>query len=81
MGQEKVLYAVNKGGGMRMQFIVHFGKRKRPTNGEVIKVLFSCNERRSNHLIFSNLNDLTIFREDWWDKPYEIPKKVLDIVD
>lgn len=72
-----------------MQFIVHFGKRKRPTNGEIIKALFSDETFKPNEQYIEGQfinsiygeNTMMSFDVDWWNAPYDIPKKVLDIVD
>lgn len=56
-----------------MQIFISFGKRKRPTNGEVIKTLFP--NIRISYDICGNISIYdgkeNIINNDWWDAPFK----------
>ena len=67
-----------------MELTIHFGKRCRPTNGDVIKAMFPNNEEiiHNEPLGFINGVDLIInmtkhecfklwFPSGWWNAPYK----------
>jgi hypothetical protein len=64
-----------------MQLWINFEKRGRPTNGEVIKILFpkaeiSINEHLGEHgtVFFEDEEIIILYSLEWWNAPYRIGK-------